>query len=529
MKRALLSVSDKTGLVDLARVLQAHEFELIASGGTAAAIQKAGLPVRAVESLTGFPEMIGGRVKTLHPAVHAGILARRTPEHLAELQAHQLAPIDLVVANLYPFQATISKPGTTLAEAVEQIDIGGVTLIRAAAKNFEWVTILCDPSDYAAVTAEIERTGDTTRETRAALALKAFRHTASYDAVIAQYLSTVIARSGFRDEAIPDAKSEIASQKPLAMTSTDFPASLTLPLEKVTDLRYGENPHQHAALYRGINQVGLADARQLHGKPLSFTNWLDVEAAWRAANSFAEPAVAIIKHVTPCGIASDKNLPRAYLDARESDPVSAFGGVIGVNRPLDMETARFISDIFTEVIIAPHFDDAACEILQKKKDLRLLEFTPQNVPAWELRTVGGSYLLQEADNGDALEWRVVSKRAPTPDEERALRFAWRAVKLVKSNAIVLARETRTIGIGAGQMSRVDSVKIAVDKAGEKARGAVLASDAFFPFPDGVEVACKAGVTAIAETGGSVRDEEAIEMANRFDVAMIFTGTRHFRH
>ena len=536
MKRALLSVSDKTGLVDLARVLQAHEFELIASGGTAAAIQKAGLPVRTVESLTGFPEMIGGRVKTLHPAVHAGILARRTPEHLAELEAHALAPIDLVVANLYPFQATISKPGTTLDEAVEQIDIGGVTLIRAAAKNSEWVTILCDPSDYAAVTAEIERTGDTTRETRAALALKAFRHTASYDAVIAQYLSTVIARR-FLPKQSPTGELEIASshrlltetQPLLAMTGEEFPASLTLPLEKMNDLRYGENPHQHAALYRGINQVGLADARQLHGKPLSFTNWLDVEAAWRAANSFADPAVAIIKHVTPCGIASDKNLSRAYLDARESDPVSAFGGVVGLNRAVDMETARFISDIFTEVIIAPHFADAACEILQKKKDLRLLEFMPQNVPAWELRTVGGSYLLQEADNGDALEWRVVSKRAPTPDEERALRFAWRAVKLVKSNAIVLARDTRTIGIGAGQMSRVDSVKIAVEKAGEKARGAVLASDAFFPFPDGVEAACKAGITAIAETGGSLRDEEAIEMANRFDVAMVFTGTRHFRH
>ncbi|MBI4786165.1 MAG: bifunctional phosphoribosylaminoimidazolecarboxamide formyltransferase/IMP cyclohydrolase [Chloroflexi bacterium] len=506
MKRALLSCSDKTGLADLARVLQAHEFELIASGGTAAAIQQAGLPVRTVESLTGFPEMIGGRVKTLHPAVHAGILARRTPEHLAELQAHALAPIDLVVANLYPFQATVSKSGTTFDEAVEQIDIGGVTLIRAAAKNFEWVTIVCEPSDYAAVAAEIERAGETTRATRAALALKAFRHTASYDAVIAQYLVGQIAN-----------------------LSSEFPATLTLPLEKVTDLRYGENPHQHAALYRGINQVGLAEARHLHGKPLSFTNWLDVEAAWRAANSFAEPAAVIIKHVTPCGIASDKSLSRAYLDARECDPSSAFGGVVGLNRSVDVGTARAIAEIFTEVIIAPRFDDAACEILQKKKDLRLLEFAPASVGAWELRTVGGSYLLQDADDAAALEWRVVSQRAPTPEEERALRFAWRAVKLVKSNAIVLARDTRTVGIGAGQMSRVESVKIAVDKAGEKARGAVLASDAYFPFADGVEAACNAGVTAIAETGGSLRDQEAIEMANRFNVAMVFTGTRHFRH
>lgn len=504
MKRALLSVSDKTGLVAFARALNGMGIELVASGGTAAALQQNGLPVRTVESLTGFPEMIGGRVKTLHPAVHAGILARRTPDHLHEMEAHHLGLIDLVVVNLYPFQATVARPETTFAQAVEQIDIGGVALLRAAAKNYEWVTVVCQPEDYTRVATEIEQSAETTLETRAELALKAFRHTASYDAAISQYLGQQT-----HDDA--------------------FSASLPIALEKVTDLRYGENPHQKAALYRRPGQIGLADARQLHGKPLSFTNWLDVEAAWRASSAFAEPAAAVIKHVTPCGIASATTLAKAYTDARESDPVSAYGGVVGVNRTVDAETARAISEIFTEVIIAPHFDDAACEILQKKKDLRLLEFAPSRTQALELRTVGGSYLLQEPDDSDALEWRVVSKRAPTPEEEAALRFAWRAVKLVKSNAIVLARETRTVGMGAGQMSRVDSVKIAVEKAGDKAKGAVLASDAFFPFADGVEVAMKAGIAAIAETGGSIRDQEAIDMVNQYGAAMIFTGTRHFRH
>jgi phosphoribosylaminoimidazolecarboxamide formyltransferase/IMP cyclohydrolase len=504
VKRALLSVADKTGLEEFARALHQRGYELIASGGTASALTRAGLGVRAVESLTGFPEMIGGRVKTLHPAIHAGILARRTPEHLAELQAHKLAPIDLVVVNLYPFQQTVARQDVTLEDAIEQIDIGGVALLRAAAKNFEGVTIVCDPADYASISSEIESAGDTTRETRARLALKAFRHTAAYDAAISQYLSRQFERE-------------------------DFPVTLTRTLEKVDDLRYGENPHQRAALYRDATRAGLADARQLHGKPLSFTNWLDVEAAWRAANEFNAPAAAIIKHVTPCGIASADALARAYLDARECDPVSAFGGVVGLNRAVDAETARAIAEIFTEVVIAPRFDDAALEVLKQKKDLRLLEFAPTRVAGLELRTVGGSYLLQDVDAADFSEWRVVSARAPSAEEERALRFAWRAVKMVKSNAIVLARDTRTVGIGAGQMSRVDSVRIATEKAGERARGAVLASDAFFPFADGVEVACRAGITAIAQTGGSVRDSEAIEAADRFGAAMVFTGTRHFRH
>ena len=504
MQRALLSVSDKTGLIELARTLRERNVELVASGGTAATLANAGLPVRTVESVTGFPEMIGGRVKTLHPAIHAGILARRTPEHLAELAARDLSTIDLVVVNLYPFQATVARAETTFEEAIEQIDIGGVALLRAAAKNFESVTVLCDPTDYAAVAEEIQGGGETTRETRARLALVAFRLTSAYDAAIAHYLTR-------------------------QLEHTLFPETLYLALEKAEDLRYGENPHQHAALYRAADHPGLADAHQLHGKALSYTNWLDVDGAWRAANDFEAPTAVIVKHTTPSGMASADTLARAYLDARECDPASAFGGVVALNRPVDAETARAIAGLFTEVVIAPSFETAAREILQAKKDLRLLECTTPRSTSLELRSIAGSYLAQEQDTGDAAEWRVVSQRPPSAEEERALKFAWRAEKFVKSNAIVLARETKTVGIGAGQMSRVDSVKLAVDKAGERARGAVLASDAFFPFPDAVQAACHAGVTAIAHPGGSLRDAESIAMADQFGAAMVLTGTRHFRH
>lgn len=504
MKTALLSVSDKTGLIDFARVLQRRGIALIASGGTAHALTEAGLPVRTVEALTGFPEMLGGRVKTLHPAIHAGILARRTPEQLAELSAGGFAPIDLVVVNLYPFQATVARPDVTLGDAVEQVDIGGVALLRAAAKNFEWVTVICDSTDYAALAVEIERDGDSTRATRLRLAQKAFQHTASYDAAITEYLSRIVG-------------------------AEEFPRTWTLTLEKAQDLRYGENPHQRAALYREVQQVGLADARILQGKALSYTNWLDAEAAWRAANDFDDVTAVIIKHTTPCGMASAETLARAYREARACDPLSAFGGVVGVNRGVDAETARALSEIFTEVVIAPRFDAAAREILSAKKDLRLLEFAPTRAAGWQLRGIAGSYLVQEDDRADASAWRVVSARAPSDAEARALRFAWRAVKHVKSNAIVLARETRSVGMGAGQMSRVDAVRIAVQKADGRAQGAVLASDAFFPFPDGVEEACRAGVTAIVQPGGSLRDADVLDAANRFGAAMIFTGTRHFRH
>lgn len=514
MKRALLSVSDKTNLVDLARTLAAHGIELVASGGTARALHEAGLAVTTVEALTGFPEMLGGRVKTLHPAIHGGILARRTPEQLNELAAHNLSAIDLVVVNLYPFQATVAQPNVTLADAIEQIDIGGVALIRAAAKNFSSVTVLADPADYAAVAGEITQHGDTTAETRERLALKAFRHTAQYDATIAGWLETQI------------------GQAPAPATKPQgdiFPARLTLSLDKVNDLRYGENPHQRAALYRLADQVGLADARVFHGKALSYTNWLDVDAAWRAANDFAAPSAAVIKHATPSGIASAGTLVEAYRNAQECDPVSAYGGVVGSNRALDVETARALAEIFTEVVIAPGFDPDALAMLQQKKDLRLVEFPHAPAAAMEFRSVGGSLLAQETDRGDYAEWRVVSNRAPTDEETRALRFAWRAVKHLKSNGIVLVQGTRTVGMGAGQMSRVDSVKIAVEKAGERARGAVLGSDAFFPFADGVEAACRAGITALVEPGGSVRDAEVIETANRWGAALVFTGMRHFRH
>jgi phosphoribosylaminoimidazolecarboxamide formyltransferase/IMP cyclohydrolase len=504
LKRALLSVSDKTGLVDFARTLAQHHIELIASGGTAKMLTDAGVPVTPVEKLTGFPEMLGGRVKTLHPAIHAGILARRTPEHLAELSAHHLAPIDLVVVNLYPFQATIAKPGTTLDEAIEQIDIGGVALLRAAAKNLNAVTVICDPADYVLVADEITQTGETSQDTRARLARKAFQHTALYDAAIAEYLAR---------------QSE----------SKQFPAAITIALEKINDLRYGENPHQKAALYRVPGQIGLGEAKQLHGKALSYTNWLDVEGAWRAVSEFDAPSVVIVKHTTPSGIASADTLVQAYNDARTCDPVSAFGGVVALNREVDADTARAISDLFTEVVIAPKFSDAARAILQTKKDLRLLEFAAPRSMIWELKSLSGSFLAQEVDAGDIADWRIVSQRAPTAEEEKSLRFAIRAIKPVKSNAIVLACGTRTVGIGAGQMSRVDSVKIAVEKAGDKARGAVMASDAFFPFPDGVELACRAGVTAIAHPGGSLRDNDSIAVANQIGVAMVFTGMRHFRH
>ncbi len=540
LKRALLSVSDKTGLEEFARAVAQRGIELVASGGTAKTLTAAGLNVITVESVTGFPEMIGGRVKTLHPAIHAGILAQRTPEHLKELAALKILPIDLVVVNLYPFQSTVVRAETTFAEAIEQIDIGGVALLRAAAKNFEWVTVVCAPADYGAVAAEIEPPGDTMRETRARHALKAFRHTASYDAAIAQYLASSVIANREAAKQAPTSREEIASSQEMLLatlaphanagvTDRNFPTTLTLALEKVADLRYGENPHQRAVLYRVPNQPGLADARQLHGKALSYTNWLDVDGAWRAANDFDAPTVVIVKHTTPSGIASADTLARAYSDARDCDPTSAFGGVVALNRAVDAETARVIVELFTEVVIAPRFEDAAREILQVKKDLRLLECATPRAAGWELRSIAGSYLAQEQDTADAAEWRVVSQRAPTPEEDHALRFAWRAEKFVKSNAIVLARETRTVGIGAGQMSRVDSVKIAVEKAGERARGAVLASDAFFPFPDGVEAACRAGVTALAHPGGSLRDDESIEMANRYGAAMVLTGTRHFRH
>ena len=507
MKRALLSVSDKTGLEEFARVLARRGIELVASGGTARALSAAGLQVTPVGSVTGFPEMIGGRVKTLHPAIHAGILARRTPEHLAELAAQKISPIDLVVINLYPFQATVARAETTFDEAIEQIDIGGVALIRAAAKNFEAVTIVCDSADYRAVANEIERAGDTTRETRARFALKAFHHTAAYDAAIAQSLT----------RRIEDAES---------------PSTLNLALVQVQDLRYGENPHQRAALYSFGSGAGPLGGEILQGKELSYTNLLDLDAAWRAAVSYDAPTICIVKHLSPCGIASASQLVDAFRGALESDPVSAFGGVIASNRAFDGETARALGDLFIECIVAPGFSDEARAVLAKKKNCRLLSMPDLAVePPYELRSITRGILRQEVDAGDPAEteWRVVTRRAPTDAEMESLRFAWRAVAHVKSNAIVFARGTATVGIGSGQPNRVDSVRIAATRAGEKSKGAVMASDAFFPFPDSVQVAADAGITAIVAPGGSVRDADAIAEADARGITMVFTGVRHFRH
>jgi len=504
--RALLSTYDRTGLADFARGLLALGYELVASGGTARTLAAEGLPVTPLESLTGYPEMLGGRVKTLHPAIHGGILARRTPDHLAELAQHGLAPIDLVAVNLYPFSQTVARPTVTLDEAIEQIDIGGVALLRAAAKNFASVWVVCDPADYPLVLKALQ--GDSaTEELRRRLAEKAFRHTSAYDAAIASYL---------------------------ARPTDTLPAELALPLVKAQDLRYGENPHQQAALYR---LAGSEPAFvQLQGKELSYNNLLDLDAAWSLVQEFSEPAVVIIKHTNPCGCATARSLAEAYPLALAGDPVSAFGSIIAVNRELDAATVEAIGSLFVEVLVAPTYQPAALERLTRKRDCRVMRATSAKPVSWALRSVTDGILVQTPDvlQENPQAWQIVTRQQPTPEQLRALFFAWRVCKHTKSNAITLARSDGTtqylVGTGAGQMSRVDSVRIAVAKAGaERARGAVLASDAFFPFADGVEEAARAGVPAIAEPGGSKRDDEVIAAAEATGIALCFTGVRHFRH
>ncbi|MFQ5813756.1 MAG: bifunctional phosphoribosylaminoimidazolecarboxamide formyltransferase/IMP cyclohydrolase [Anaerolineae bacterium] len=510
IKRALLSVSNKEGLAEFGRGLAELGVELIATGGTARALREAGLAVRPIEDVTGFPEILGGRVKTLHPAVHGGILARRDESHLAELKAQGIAPIDLVAVNLYPFAETVAKPGTTLAEAIEQIDIGGVALLRAAAKNFAHVTAVSDPADYATVLAELREQGDLSIATRRRLALKAFRHTASYDAAISRYLTTRFA-------------------------GETFPATLHLGLTKLADLRYGENPHQQAALYSlGAIESPLG-GNLLQGKALSYNNILDLDAAWRIASDFATPTLAIIKHGNPCGVASDTNLADAFRAALASDPVSAFGSIIAANRLFDGEVALALGDLFVEAVAAPAFTAEARQALASRPNCRLLEMSGAEEQgrrgAWEMRGVRSGVLVQEKDAiaEDESGWEVVTERKPTAEELEALRFAWKVVKHVKSNAILLAQGLATVGVGAGQMSRVDAVRLAIAKAGERAQGAVLASDAFFPFPDGVEEAARGGVTAVVQPGGSRGDASVIEAADAHSLAMLFTGVRHFRH
>ena len=515
LKKALISVSDKAGIVDFARGLVERGYEIYSTGGTKATLVENKVPVHSVSDLTGFPEILGGRVKTLHPAVHSGILARRDdPQHMAELAAQHLGLIDLVAVNLYPFAQTIAKPGVTLDEAIENIDVGGPTMVRAAAKNFKDVLVVVDPGDYDEILNALSQ-GVVSLDARHRLAAKAFQHTVTYDTLIAQYLR------GPADH---------------------FPEHLTLSLNKIQDLRYGENPHQIAAFYgfqvpaeQAFNSI--SNVRQLQGKELSYNNILDADAAIQIVRDFSAPTVAIIKHTNPCGLASHSDLSVAYERALEGDPVSAYGGIVALNRPLDEVVAKQIAATFFEVIIAPEITPAALELFKRKKSLRLLEVGDLHQGAdrlamqLEFRQVSGGFLAQTADAlpERELQMQVMTDREPTLEEVTNLQFAWRVVKHIKSNAIVLVKNHAIVGMGAGQPSRVDSVKIALNKAGVKARGAVLASDAFFPKPDGVETAAQGGITAIIQPGGSINDTDAVEAAAKFNLAMIFTGQRHFKH
>jgi phosphoribosylaminoimidazolecarboxamide formyltransferase / IMP cyclohydrolase len=504
--RALISVSDKAGVAAFARMLEHQGVDIISTGGTAELLQKEKIPVREISSFTAFPEVLEGRVKTLHPRVHGGLLYKRgNPKHEAEARECGFEPIDLVVVNLYPFEATIAKPDVTLAEAIENIDIGGPSMIRSAAKNYESVTVVVDPADYEAVLENIrDNNGETTLKLRERLAIKAFIRTAEYDRAIGTFLN--------KEQA------------------TDASFSLSLPL--VTRLRYGENPHQSAALYGDFDR----HFEKLHGKELSFNNILDISAATNLIGEFEEPTVAILKHTNPCGVGSDADLRKAWDKAFATDKQAPFGGIIICNRPVTEPLAKVIGEIFSEVIIAPDFEAEARSILQKKKNLRLIRLaTPKALgarSAIDMRSVCGGVLVQDADVAGEIARNVITKRRPTKTELNAMLFGWRVVKHVKSNAIVYARADRTLGIGAGQMSRIDASRIAIWKAKEAGlllKGSAVASDAFFPFPDGLIAAADAGATCAIQPGGSVRDEEVIAAANQRNMAMIFTGIRHFRH
>lgn len=522
----MISVSDKTGVVDLARGLHELGVEVISTGGTAKALGEAGVPVTPISDVTGFPEILDGRVKTLHPKVHGGLLGRRDlEEHRRQMAEHGIAPIDLVAVNLYPFRATVSRPGVTLEEAVENIDIGGPSMVRSAAKNHRDVIVLVNPERYPEVLQALRERGDLAPERRLALAVEAFRHTAFYDAVIAEYLGGVAGR-GWRS----------------------FPAELTLAFERAYPLRYGENPHQEAAFYRDPLGDGavLAAAKQLQGKELSYNNLNDAQAAWALVKEFGDPAAVAVKHANPCGVATASSLAEAYRRAYAADPVSIFGGILAFNRTVDGETAMALADVFLEVIIAPGFSAEARDTLERKRNLRLLEVggapagggagaagASPAPPArdFDLRRIEGGLLLQGADAPGAAphEWKCVTRARPEGRDLEELAFAWKVVKHVKSNAIVVAKGMQTLGVGAGQMNRIDAARIALRHAGERARGAHLASDAFFPFPDVVEEAAAAGIRAIVQPGGSVRDEESIRLADEKGLIMLFTGRRHFRH
>jgi len=541
MPRALISVSDKTGLVDFARGLVSRSFELVSTGGTARALQQAGLAVVGISEVTGFPEMMDGRVKTLHPLVHGGILARRgRADDLASAKTHGITLIDLVVVNLYPFVKAASNPDTPFEALIEEIDIGGPSLVRAAAKNFQDVLVVVSPADYGAVLAQLDRSGGPSREFRFDLARKAFAHTGSYDTAIASTLATVTADAdGFRRETSRGGRVFSNPADP----SAPAPTTLTLTFRKLRDLRYGENPHQSAAWYAEEPAAGLGDAQVLQGKELSYTNLLDLDAAARIVLEFDEPAAAVIKHTNPCGAATGSRAADAYVRAREADALAAFGGIVGLNRAIDAATAQAIVATFIEAVIAPAVDDDARKILAAKANMRVVtaNFTAlAKEGGRELRSILGAVLMQSRDrvveasqSWPSGELRVVTKRQPTTAEWQALRFAWRICAHVKSNTILFTSADRTLAIGAGQMSRVDAAKVARMKAEaigpEALNGSVAASDAFFPFRDGLDAVADAGATAVVQPGGSVRDQEVIAAADQRGLAMVFTGRRHFRH
>lgn len=501
-QRALISVSDKTGVVELGRALEQRGVEIVSSGGTAAALQAAGVAARRVAEITGAPEILGGRVKTLHPKIHGGILAdRRDPAHLHELEDHGISPIDIVVCNLYPFERAAGDPSTSLDDALEQIDIGGPAMVRAAAKNFHSVIVVTNPHRYEQLLKALD-TGVVSLELRRELARDAFAHTAAYDAAITNFLG-----------------------------EGEWPDGLMIRFHKAAALRYGENPHQRAAFYRDPGEpVGLAAAVQLHGKELSYNNLLDGDAAWKLVGELVDPAAAIIKHSNPCGAAEAESLPEAFAAAFDCDRTSAFGGIVALSRSCDEATAAQIAEIFTEVVIASDFEPGALEVLAKKRNIRLLRAPPAAPSGREMRTVTGGLLVQSVDEPDLLEEaKVVTMAQPSKEQWADLRFAWTVAKHVKSNAIVLANNRTAWGVGAGQMSRVESTQLAARGAGERARGCVCASDAFFPFRDGLDAAVAAGAVALIQPGGSVRDDEVVEAANEHGVPMVFTGRRHFRH
>jgi phosphoribosylaminoimidazolecarboxamide formyltransferase / IMP cyclohydrolase len=510
MKRALISVSDKQNIIEFAKGLQELDYEIISTGGTLSKIKEAGIPAKAIDEVTGFPEIMDGRVKTLHPLVHGGLLAKRSnPQHMDQMKENQIDPIDMVVVNLYPFKQTLEKVGVSKEEIIENIDIGGPTMLRSAAKNFEDVTVVVDPQDYDSILTSLkENTLDFAK--RQKLAAKVFRHTANYDAMIAEYF--------------------------LGETNEEFPETYTVTYEKVQDLRYGENPHQKAAFYKRpiVKTMSLAAAKQLHGKELSYNNIQDANAALEILAEYDEQAAAVaVKHMNPCGIGVANSISDAFNRAFDADPISIFGGIVALNQEVDSPTAEKLSEIFLEIVIAPSFSEKALEILTRKKNIRLLELPMNDTEAvnHKLTSVNGGVLIQDQDNGTLKkeDLKIATKRQPTEQELDDLLFAWKAVKHVKSNAIVLAKDGQTVGVGAGQMNRVGSAKIAIEQAGEKAKGSVMSSDAFFPMPDTVEEAVKAGVTAIIQPGGSIRDQDSIDVCDEHGIVMVYTGMRHFKH